>query len=476
MFNRLRRLPDGLAFLLLAIILLCLPIPLGSNRLWALSIIELMAFALAALCIIGWALNVIKLERPWTGVLFCALVWGAWSCWIAFQIQDLGLDEVEIWSPQRAQIQHRLIQAEISDSTERLTLSVDQGETAEHFLETLAYACLFFSVILLASGSRRRLAIILWLIMLSALAQSVYGSLMLMSGMEWGFWGAKEHYRGSATGTFVNRNHFAGYLELGIAAAIGVILCTQSNRSKPLGARQRLTTMIREWDTRVLFSRVAIALLFVGLILSQSRMGNAAALGALSISGFFYLLIRFRKTSYKALALFVSILIIDIWIVGGWFGLDELVERYEKTEISSSHRAEMWPDLKKMMRAYQWTGSGLGTFKVAYPEFHSEEVQGLNSHAHNDFAQFIIETGVIGSTVLALLVIATVFQCFRILRNRRHKTYAGVAFAGMMALFSIAIHSGADFNLQIPANAATLVVLMACVWACKPTSSPKKQQ
>ena len=223
-----------------------------------------------------------------------------------------------------------------------------------------------------------------------------------------------------------------------------------------------------------MFSRVAVALLFVGLILSQSRMGNAAALGGLSIAGLLYVAIRLRKGSYRALALFVSILILDIWIVGGWFGLDELVERYEQTEISTSHRAEMWPDLKETMRAYQLTGSGLGTFMVAYPEFHSESVVGLNRHAHNDYAQFVIETGLIGTGILGLFVVVTILQALRILRNRRDPCYAGVAFAGLMAIFSIAIHSVTDFNLQIPANAATLVILMACIWACSPVSSQKR--
>lgn len=204
-------------------------------------------------------------------------------------------------------------------------------------------------------------------------------------------------------------------------------------------------------------------------------MGNAAALGGLAVAGLLYLLLRFRKKSFSVLGLFVSILMLDIWIIGGWFGLDELVERYETTEISQDLRADMWPDLKQMMQTYKLTGSGLGTFEIAYPEFRTIEIAGRPRHAHNDYAQFIIETGVVGTSIIGLLVLASVLQAMRILRNRRDRTYTGVAFAGLMAIFSIAIHSTMDFNLQIPANAATLVILMACIWACNPISRRRRR-
>ena len=38
---------------------------------------------------------------------------------------------------------------------------------------------------------------------------------------------------------------------------------------------------------------------------------------------------------------------------------------------------------------------------------------------------------------------------------------SGIAIAGSMAILALAIHSAADFNLQIPANAVTLIVLAA---------------
>ena len=36
-----------------------------------------------------------------------------------------------------------------------------------------------------------------------------------------------------------------------------------------------------------------------------------------------------------------------------------------------------------------------------------------------------------------------------------------------MAIVALLIHSAVDFNLQIPANAAMFVILMALAWVCR---------
>jgi putative inorganic carbon (hco3(-)) transporter len=43
----------------------------------------------------------------------------------------------------------------------------------------------------------------------------------------------------------------------------------------------------------------------------------------------------------------------------------------------------------------------------------------------------------------------------------------GAAFASTMAITALLVHSFADFNLQIPANAATFVVMLALAWICR---------
>ncbi len=40
----------------------------------------------------------------------------------------------------------------------------------------------------------------------------------------------------------------------------------------------------------------------------------------------------------------------------------------------------------------------------------------------------------------------------------------GISFAAIMGITAILIHSTVDFNLQIPANALTFMLLLAMAW------------
>jgi O-antigen ligase len=153
-------------------------------------------------------------------------------------------------------------------------------------------------------------------------------------------------------------------------------------------------------------------------------------------------------------------------MIGDWFGLDRLVQRYENTDLATTERASYYPVLSEMVVAYAPVGSGLGTFEIAYPEFATVEIFGRPRHAHNDYAQFLIESGLPGFMVIAALVFSTLLRAAMVLWRRRDPVYTGVAFAGLMTVFSYMIHSVTDFNLQIPANAASIVAILAMVWSC----------
>ena len=49
-----------------------------------------------------------------------------------------------------------------------------------------------------------------------------------------------------------------------------------------------------------------------------------------------------------------------------------------------------------------------------------------------------------------------------------------MAFASLMGVMAILIHSTADFNLHIPANAALFVVLLALPWLGLDAARPSR--
>ena len=75
--------------------------------------------------------------------------------------------------------------------------------------------------------------------MLSGLLQGFYGTMMVLTGLEWLLVDVKEYGHGIATGTFVNRNHLAGYLQLSLACGLGLLLA-QLRDQEYASARERI--------------------------------------------------------------------------------------------------------------------------------------------------------------------------------------------------------------------------------------------
>jgi len=74
-------------------------------------------------------------------------------------------------------------------------------------------ACVIMAVV----NTKDRIRMLRLTLVICGAIQGVYGSLMTLSLAEWGFFVPKQHHVGSATGTFVSRNHLANYLVMCLA-------------------------------------------------------------------------------------------------------------------------------------------------------------------------------------------------------------------------------------------------------------------
>ena len=52
-------------------------------------------------------------------------------------------------------------------------------------------------------------------------------------------------------------------------------------------------------------------------------------------------------------------------------------------------------------------------------------------------------------------------------RRRRSQLAKGIGFAALMAITAMLIHATVEFNLQIPAYAATFMVILAISWLAR---------
>lgn len=462
---------DTALYLGLLVLLVWLPLPWGSNVVWAKHLFVVASATLLGLWLLGCGLGVIRAPRR-LSLLAPLLWWMLWLLWLTVSVVEWDARWIARWAPESFRLQTLAAEQGV---VLRSVISIMPTATVDALLLSGGYGCLYFLTALTCHAQPERARKLLAVIVVSGLAQALYGSLMVLSGLEWGFLEAKRHYLGVTTGTFVNRNHLAGYMELCGAAALGLILSDLSTSSGPRSWRQWALDTIALIFSRKVRIRLALVIMAIALVMSRSRMGNTAFLAALVICGFGYILLRHRERVVGAFLLFASVVIIDLLIVTRWYGLDQLVERIEDTRLEEDGRARVLTALPAVVETYWRSGSGLGSFAEAYSPFHTGEFNERFVHAHNDYLQFLIETGAPGFALLAIFVLAHALHAVRVLVNRRSRLPAAVAFACLMAITALGLHSLTDFNLQIPANAATLIVLMALSATIAPRSSQRKR-
>jgi O-antigen ligase len=167
-----------------------------------------------------------------------------------------------------------------------------------------------------------------------------------------------------------------------------------------------------------------------------------------------------------------------LWLLGAMFitggtvlALDhgDLLERYKavlrphqfQQEDAAAYRFAAWKDTVALMRETPVAGSGLDTFATRFPAARSFSTDLIWTHAHNDFLQFLAETGAIGGALALWMLIAGGFEASRNLK-RTSGTATGALLAAIVAgCIGFMAHGWLDFNFHIPANASSFAVLAA---------------
>jgi len=435
------------------------PFPLGSNRAWAWTILEAGIFVSAALWTIGWmryrhgSLAVVRAARPAFALL------GVWLAYLALHWIPLPADLVRALSPQSAAV-HALAAPYIGGHW--ITLSIDPNASLVFWLKSCAWATAFFLTLALAH-TRERARLIALVLVLSGLAQAVYGGLMHLAGANLEIFGAQIAHGAQASGGFVNRNHLAGFLEITLALGIGLLVGSLRDTGQR-NWRQFWRDMAALLLSARAPLRLALVVMVIALVMTRSRMGNTAFFSSLLIAGGVALVLS-RHATRSTVILIASLIAIDILIVGSWFGVEQTMQRIEQTTAGDVRERED-PSVYAIdiARDYPAFGAGPGTFSTAFTRYRGPGIQAFFDHAHNDYMQFLVETGAIGAALAAGLPLMALVLAVLALSRRRDPLARGFAFAVLMGVSAIAIHSSVDFNLQIPANAFAFMVLLAYGW------------
>ncbi len=314
-----------------------------------------------------------------------------------------------------------------------------------------------------------RVHLLLWTLTWVGLVLAVVSGVIAMEGAEVEILGLSLANRGTASGSFVNRNHFANYLVLALAAGIGLLISMQDRHTADTW-RERMRGWIETLLGPKARLRVFLALMVITLVLTRSRMGNTAFFASLLVAGGLSLVL-IRGRQRPLFILIASLVAIDIFIVGTWFGVEQVMDRIQKTVnveqgqvvINDQARLDAIAESAGMIRQAPLAGSGGGGYFTRFPEYRSPD-QRFFDHAHNDYLEFTVNYGIPAVLLWGWFMLLSLRMSLTQLKTRRHALALGASFSSLMALVAMGIHSTVDFSLQIPANAATFMVLLALPW------------
>ena len=449
-------------------LLMWAPIPLGSNRPWAWSLLEVAACALGALWLCCYALGKVGLTDPLRRAKWFFALLGGWLIYQVLFIIPMPREWIALLSPEAAAM-HRLADG-WSDPQSWKTLSVDPYMSTVSWFKSLLYAT-SFALTLLVIGNRRRARQFAYALVVFALILSVYGLMMHLAEVPQVWFGTQILHASQASATYPNRNHFAGFLEMTLALGIGLLIAGLRD-ARPQTWKQFLKHLLEWIFSPKMRLRLMLCVMVIALVATHSRMGNTAFFASMMIAGVIGIALS-RHATRGTVVLLVSLIAIDLFIVGSWFGVEKLAHRIEQTSIlqkgsepteSLESRAEPARYGVDLIKDYPLTGTGPGSWYIAFPRYRGGDLANFFDYAHNDYVQFLAESGAIGAGLLGAMVAWSLAVALSAQYRRRDPLMRGLSFASIMGIFAILIHSSVDFNLQIPANAMLFMVLLALAW------------
>lgn len=333
------------------------------------------------------------------------------------------------------------------------TISLDPNST-RLVLVQLATLLIYFAATLVFVDTPHRLHVLVRTIM-------VFGFLLAIFGLTQSFitptkvYGIRELNQSTAFGPFINRHHFAGYMELTIALPLGLLFAGAVDKEK-----------------RIIYLFIA-GLMGVALVMTASRGGIVSL-----VAEILFLVIvtaiwrkpseRRRRRSSKlksvagrlglAGALLVA-LFLGVVLLGGEFSINRFIDSVN-TDDPTTGRAHFWTVTLDMIKAHPYLGTGLGAYGVIYTKYDTRNGLYRLEQAHNDYLQVLSDAGIVGGLIALSFVVWLFYKALQRARSR-DDFRRGVALAALSGCFAVLVHSFFDFTLHTTSNALLFLVLAA---------------
>ncbi|HEV7473364.1 MAG TPA: O-antigen ligase family protein [Pyrinomonadaceae bacterium] len=424
------------AFLIVCVAIVLSALAYGTVHYWALALFFLGGITILVLWLVdGWTLGSFRVSRnvlqlPILGMILLGL----------FQLLPLRHPE----------------KVETHPISLVSSLSFDPYST-RFILVQVASLLLYLAAVLIFTDTPKRLRLLVRTIIGFGFFLAILGLTQSFTSPDKVYW-IREMPQSQAFGPFINRHHFAGYMELALALPLGLVFSGAIEKEK-----------------RFIYLFVA-GLMAVALIMTNSRGGIislvAEVLFLVATMGFRR---RHRKKKREseverprirsaaikaglALTLIVG-MFGGVVLLGGEEALTRVVGSVN-TDDPTTGRAHFWSVTVDIIKSHPVIGTGLGAFSVVYTGYDSRNGMYRLEQVHNDYLQVLSDGGIVGA-VLGLFFVVSLFRMGFARRDSRDDFRRGVATGALAGCFAVLIHSFFDFTLHTTANALLFLMLAA---------------
>ena len=318
---------------------------------------------------------------------------------------------------------------------------------------------------------------LLWGILATGCAISILALLQYLTGTLKIFWIRDASYA-NPFGTYINRNHFAGYINMIIPLSLAIFISRQKmdrnireNRRKNLvHSLKHFLLSLQPWIQKNGIYTLSAILMVSSLFLSSSRGGVASFF--FSFLFFLALCVIGKHQHPSVFPLFKTLIVLGglFFIVALWTNLDPLLGRigwvaedFDRFLGYGRIRANL--AAITMADNFFWFGIGLGAFSEVYFQYRGQEIaESWYKEAHNDYLQLFAETGIIGLVLVILLIVMFYTITFFSYNKQTNVNVRILGAGGLSGMTTMVVHSLVDFNMQIPANALIFSMVSAITW------------
>jgi O-antigen ligase len=442
-------------FGLLLAVLLFAPLVRGGNRPLALLALELASLGL--LLAVAWRPAIIIERLSWAGLLFVGGL-------VVLPLLHLVPLPFDLWASLPGRATYAQALAAAGELPAWRPASIVPYATEQSLLTLLPPLAL--ALLLLSLGTRdvkRLVAVFLGVVVF----QAVLGLMQYGSGADSPLFLGLENAGTSGVGTYANRNHLAGLMEMALPIALALLAASifgldRATSRRHISRRAGLITKLsRLFGSEVLMNRTFLLtavciVIILGSVFSRSRTGIGLLIIGLVLTAI--VLMRnfgggFAKRVVGAITALGFVLAMAVGLVPVFdrFGVDPLMDL-------------RWPIVDSTIKAagaFFPLGSGMGTYPEVMRGFQPDEVGKFVNHAHNDFAEWWMEGGIFALGLMLLFAVLYAVRWPALWAERNWHAMHMMQVGAGVGIFLILLHGLTDYNLRIPANMIYFAFLAA---------------